>query len=131
MFSIVDVEAGESALLPGRGEEGERGLEAPHAETGEDAIRVGEARPAGDLHPGEVAGCDRAGGAAGAVVDRDPGPGRGTELEVVDPHPRVGDEWHIGDVDAVPLAGAAGELTELVGGQLGDEGGPFAELSQI
>ena len=37
----------------------------------------------------------------------------------------------MGDIDAVPLAGATGELTEFVGGQLGDEGGPFAELSQI
>src|SRR5215212_4188306 len=131
MFSVVDVEAGQGALLPGRGEERKRCLEAPRAKTREDAVRVGEACPPGDLRPGEVAGRDRAGGTPGTVVDRHPSPRRGAELEVVDPHPRPRDEWHMSDVDAVPLTIASGELTKLVGGQLGDKGGLLAELSQV
>src|SRR5829696_3051940 len=131
MFPIVDVEAGDGPLVSRRGEEGERCLEAPGAKTREDSVRVGEARAPGDLRPGEVAGRDRAGGAAGAVVDRHLGPRRGTELEVVDTHPRPLDESQVGDIDAIPLAGAAGELAELVGGQLGDKGRPLAELSQV
>ena len=122
VLAVVDIEAHQTAVPLGRGDELHGRLPATGGKARENAVGVGQPRPFEDFVPVEIAGGDRARRAALAVVNHRAGPGRGAEFDVVDAQPRAGNELDVRGVDPATHIVILRQQSQRIVGQFRDEG---------
>ena len=99
------------------------------AQGGGDAGKVEPVRPLKDLVPVEVGGGGGGDGGAGPVIDDLGGPLAGALLQEVDAHPVAAPD-DVGHIHAVAAHLVDGGLSDVVGGELGDESGVQPVIGQ-